>query len=351
MELCSSGPVGKTSSPPKWIKPQLTRLVEEAPPGPGWVHEIKYDGYRMHARIDGGKAVLLTRTGLDWSRRYRRTVEALQRLSVKSAYIDGELCALNAEGVPIFSRLQAAMDEGRTDQLVYVAFDLLFIDGDDIASLPLVDRKARLKRLFGRKIDGLLYSEHVAGDGPRFRAQACTLGLEGAISKRADRPYAPGDRGIWVKSKCLNREEFVVVGWTDPEGSRSHIGALLLGYYTEDGRLLYAGRAGTGMSEKELKRLAGVLKPLHASKMPLAEPPPRDSRFGSPLKLSRVHWVRPELVVEVTYLTWTEDNLLRQVSYQGQREDKPARQVVRPVPHSARRGVPKAPGNAGAAGR
>lgn len=145
--------------------------------------------------------------------------------------------------------------------------------------------------------------------------------------------YAPGDRGIWVKSKCLNREEFVVVGWTDPEGSRRHIGALLLAYYTADGRLLYAGRAGTGMNDKELKRLAGVLKPLAVLKMPLAEPPPRDSRFGSPLKLSRVPWVKPELVVAVTYLTWTEDNLLRQVSYQGQREDKPARDAVRAVPH------------------
>jgi bifunctional non-homologous end joining protein LigD len=255
---------------------------------------------------------------------------------VTSAYVDGELCALNAEGVPVFSRLQAAMDEGRTDQLVFFAFDLLYLNGESTAQLPLIQRKERLQRLFKKEIGGLRYSEHVIGDGPRFRAQACKLGLEGAISKRADRPYAPGDRGIWVKSKCLNREEFVVVGWTDPEGSRSHIGALLLGYYTEDGRLHYAGRAGTGITEKELKRLAGALAPLRVSKMPLAEPPPRDSRFGSPLKLSRVHWVRPEVVVEVTYLTWTEDNLLRQVSYQGQREDKPARQVVRPVPHPPR---------------
>jgi bifunctional non-homologous end joining protein LigD len=154
------------------------------------------------------------------------------------------------------------MDEGKTDQLVFYAFDLLFLDGESIASLPLVERKAKLKRLFRRKVAGLLYSEHVAGDGPKFRAQACKLGLEGAISKRTDQPYRPGDRGIWVKSKCLNREEFVVVGWTDPEGSRSHIGALLLGYYTEDGRLHYAGRAGTGITDKELKRLAGVLKPL-----------------------------------------------------------------------------------------
>jgi bifunctional non-homologous end joining protein LigD len=229
------------------------------------------------------------------------------------------------------------MDEGKTDQLVFFAFDLLFLNGKSVAQLPLIERKTLLQGLFKKEIAGLRYSEHVEGNGPQFRAQACKLGLEGAISKRSNQPYAPGDRGIWVKSKCLNREEFVVVGWTDPEGSRSHIGALLLGYYTEDSSLLYAGRAGTGMTEKELRRLAGVLAPLQVKRMPLAEPPPRDSRFGSPLKLSRVHWVRPEVVVEVTYLTWTEDNLLRQVSYQGQREDKPARQVVRSVPHPLRR--------------
>jgi hypothetical protein len=205
----------------------------------------------MHARIDGGSVKLLTRTGLDWSHRYRRTIEGLRSLPVKTAYLDGELCALNSDGVPVFSRLQAAMDEGRTDQLVFFAFDLLFLNGESTAQLPLIQRKERLQGLFRKGIDGLRYSEHVAGDGPRFRAQACKLGLEGAISKRADRPYAPGDRGIWVKSKCLNREEFVVVGWTDPEGSRSHIGALLLGYYTADDRLHYAGRAGTGMTEKE----------------------------------------------------------------------------------------------------
>ncbi|SEP50932.1 bifunctional non-homologous end joining protein LigD [Rhodospirillales bacterium URHD0017] len=321
---------------PRWIKPQLTRLAKEAPSGDGWLHEVKYDGYRMHARIDGRDIKLLTRTGLDWSHRYRRTIEALGELKVKSAYIDGELCALNADGVPVFSRLQAAMDENKTDQLVFFAFDLLFLNGRSTAQLPLTQRKEKLKRLFKREIGGLRYSEHVLGDGPQFRAHACKFGLEGAISKQADRPYAPGDRGIWLKSKCLNREEFIVVGWTDPEGNRSHIGALLLGYYTDDGRLHYAGRAGTGITDKELKRLAGVLTPLHAPKMPLVAPPPRDSRFGSPLKLSKVHWVRPELVVEVTYLTWTEDNLLRQVSYQGQREDKPANQVVRVIPHPPR---------------
>jgi bifunctional non-homologous end joining protein LigD len=173
----------------------------------------------------------------------------------------------------------------------------------------------------------------VVGNGPRFREHACRLGLEGTISKRTDRPYAPSDRGLWVKSKCVNREEFVVVGWTDPTGSRPHIGSLLLAYYTEDGTLRYAGRVGTGITISELKRLARRLEPLKTSRMPLDVPPPRESRFGSPLEVSRVHWVKPELVVEVTYLTWTEDNLLRQVSYQGERQDKPARQVVRAVPH------------------
>jgi bifunctional non-homologous end joining protein LigD len=269
----STASIPQSAHPPTWIKPQLTRLVDEAPTGKDWLHEIKYDGYRMHARIDGGNIQLLTRTGLDWAHRYRRTIEALGSLKVKSAYLDGELCALNSDGVPVFSRLQAAMDEGKTDKLVFFAFDLLFLNGESTAGLPLIQRKARLQRLFKKEIGGLRYSEHVAGDGPQFRAQACKLGLEGVISKRADRPYAPGDRGIWVKSKCLNREEFVVVGWTDPEGSRRHIGALLLGYYTEDGRLHYAGRAGTGMNDRELERLAGVLSPLQTPKMPLAAPP------------------------------------------------------------------------------
>ena len=178
--------MGTTSRPPKWIKPQLTRLVDEAPSGGDWLHGIKYDGYRMHARIDGRDIKLLTRTGLDWSHRYRRTIEALGSLKVKSAYLNGELCALNGDGVPVFSRLQAAMDEGRTDQLVFFAFDLLFLNGTNTAQLPLIKRKDRLQRLFKKDIGGLRYGEHVAGDGPSFRAQAWKLGLEGAVSKQAD---------------------------------------------------------------------------------------------------------------------------------------------------------------------
>src|SRR5262245_23702331 len=216
--MCRSACVGKAAELPKWIKPQLTRLADEAPVGDDWLHEIKYDGYRMHARLNRGKIQLLTRTGLDWSRRYRHTIEALRSLTVNTAYLDGELCALRPDGVPAFSRLQAAMDEGRTDNLVFIVFDLLYLDGKSTAALPLIERKERLRALFKRPIGGLRFSDHVVGSGPRFREQACKLGVEGVISKRVDRPYAPGDRRVWVKSKCLNREEFVVIGWSEPVG-------------------------------------------------------------------------------------------------------------------------------------
>jgi bifunctional non-homologous end joining protein LigD len=189
----------------------------------------------MHARLVGGKAQLLTRTGLDWSHRCQFTIKALQALPVKSAYFDGELCAVGPDGVPAFSRLQAAMDDGRTDTLVFMVFDLLFLDGESTAGLPLLDRKERLRALLANEVRGLRFADHVRGDGPQFREHACKAGVEGVISKRVDRPYAPDDRGLWLKSKCLNREEFVVVGWTDPAGSRSHFGALLA-------RLLHRGR-------------------------------------------------------------------------------------------------------------
>src|SRR5438094_7595440 len=158
--------------------------------------------------------------------------------------------------------------------------------------------------------------------------------LEGIVSKRADAPYAPGNRGFWVDVKCLQREEFVVIGWTDPEGTRPWLGALLLAYYDPDGRLVYAGRAGTGIKQAELERLWRRLQPLATAEMPLEVPPPRTSRFGSPLVLSRVHWVQPELVVEVSYVEWTPDGLLRHVVYLGEREDKPAIEVRRDRPSS-----------------
>jgi ATP-dependent DNA ligase len=176
------------------------------------------------------------------------------------------------------------------------------------------------------------YTDHQIAHGRAFHQKACAASLEGIVSKRADAAYAPGNRGLWVNVKCLQREEFLVVGWTDPEGSRPWLGALLLAYCDPQGRLVYAGRVGAGIKQAELERLWCRLQPLSVSEIPFEVPPPRSTRFGSPLVLSRVHWVRPELVAEVKYLTWTGDNLLRQVVYEGLREDKPAAEVRRPLP-------------------
>jgi DNA ligase D-like protein (predicted ligase) len=313
---------------PRWVEPQLSKLVERAPTGPRWVHEIKFDGYRMATRIDRGKVQLLTRSGLDWTEKYPATTAALAQLPVKTAYIDGELCGVRADGVTSFELMQQSADAGYGG-LVHFAFDLLELDGIDVARLPLLERKERLAQLLKDPPAGVVYSEHEGGDGEAFRRAACRHGLEGVVSKRTDRPYLPGDRGAWVKSKCLNRAEFVVVGWSDPEGSRHLVGSLLLGYYDPEGRLTYAGRVGTGMSVKTLAMLHDRLEPLATSQMPLSSPPPRRSRFGGPLALSKVHWVRPELVAEITYLGWTHEPLLRHTVFVGLREDKPAREVRR----------------------
>ena len=215
--------------------------------------------------------------------------------------------------------------------MVHFAFDLIELDGANVASLPLLERKERLARLLQNPPAGVVYSEHEGGDGEAFRRAACEHGLEGVVSKRTDRPYLPGDRGAWVKSKCLNRAEFVVVGWSDPEGSRHLVGSLLMGYYDPGGRLIYAGRVGTGMSVQTLAMLHQRLAPLAISQTPLSSPPPRKSRFGGPLALSKVHWVRPEIVAEITYLGWTDEPLLRHTVFVGLREDKPAREVRREV--------------------
>ena len=285
----------------------------------------------MSARIERGRVQLLTRTGLDWSDKYPSVVEALAKVGAKTAYLDGELCGMGDDGLPSFSQTQAASDGSRGVRLVYFAFDLLHLDGRDIASLPLIERKALLEPLFAA-IPGLQFNGHETGDGELIRRHAGQLGHEGVVSKMINAPYAPGNRGLWRKSKCLSRQEFVVVGWTDPEGSRPHLGALLLGYYDDDGKLIYAGRVGTGMPAKVLADLRRRLDPLARSSSPLSAPPPRETRFGSPLVLSRVYWVKPQLVAEITYLTWTEDGLLRQTVYVGLRSDKPAAEVRRELP-------------------
>jgi DNA ligase D-like protein (predicted ligase) len=327
-QAVKSGPSRRGTPLPLFVPPQLSKLVEKPPSGPQWLHEIKLDGYRMAARIDNGRVQLLTRTGLDWTAKYPSAVAALANLNVKTAYIDGELCGVDEAGLPSFAQTQAATDGERGVHVVAYAFDLLHLAGWDVSSLPLVRRKELLEPLVSNK-PGLQFNGHDTGDGELILKHAGKLGFEGVVSKTVDAPYAPGNRGLRRKAKALNRQEFVVVGWSDPEGSRPHLGALLLGYYTDDGKLTYAGRVGTGMPDKVLADLRRRLDPLARKAPPLNTLPPRKTRFGSPLVLSRVHWVEPKLVVEITYLTWTADNLLRHTVYVGLREEKPADQVRR----------------------
>ena len=321
------------SAPPRFIPPQLARLVKKPPAGDSWLHEIKLDGYRMHARIEDGRARLLTRTGLDWTDRYPEVADAVATLPTTNAYLDGELCAIGADGITSFALLQAAAHGDA--HLIYFAFDLLHLDGATLMATPLTERKDQLADLMegaaGLEHE-LRYVDHRQGHGAVVYKACCDAGLEGIVSKPARGLYLPGDRRQWLKVKCLNREEFVVVGWSEPEGSRHRFGSLLLAYYSDAGELIYAGRAGSGFTEDELEYVWQKLQPLAVDKMPLVKAPPRDRRFGRPLALSRVHWVRPELVAEVDYLTWTEDGLLRHVTYQGLREDKPARQIRRERP-------------------
>jgi DNA ligase D-like protein (predicted ligase) len=318
------------AAPPIWIKPELAALVKAAPEGSDWLHEMKLDGYRMHARLEGRHVNILTRRGNDWTSKYPSIVEDIAGLPATTAYLDGELCGVLPDGRTSFNLIQNASDTGQ-GALVFFLFDLLFLDGDDLMALPLIERKARLERLLEGAPAALRYNDHQIGQGPAFHRLACQHGLEGIVSKRVNSRYDT-DRRSWLKTKCLNREEFIVVGWSDPEGSRHRIGSLLLGYYTPDGKLIYAGRVGTGMTVAELERVYQRLEPLSADRMSLSEPPPRGSRFGSPLVLSRVHWVRPEMIVEVSYVEWTPDGLLRHVVYLGEREDKAAVDVIRTRP-------------------
>jgi DNA ligase D-like protein (predicted ligase) len=205
---------GEAAALPQWVAPQLTQLVDAAPYGDDWLHEIKYDGYRMMARFDRGAVKLLTRTGLDWTHKYPPIAKAVAALDVRQAYLDGELCGVGPDGITSFNIVQLASDRGNAAALVFFLFDLLHLDGEDLRPRPLIERKQRLNALLANPGPCLRYSDHVLGQGPAFYEKACGMHVEGIVSKRIDAPYTPGNRGLWRKVKCLNRAEFVVVGWT-----------------------------------------------------------------------------------------------------------------------------------------
>jgi bifunctional non-homologous end joining protein LigD len=313
---------------PATFEVQLATLVDTAPGGASWVHEIKLDGYRLIARVQAhGKRTdvnLFTRNGLDWSERVPTLRAALAELPVTGAALDGELCSLKPDGVSSFQDLQNALSAGREAALVYFAFDLLWLDGEDLRPLPLLERKARLAALLDGQQGSIRYSDHVVGDGPRFFARASDLKLEGIISKRAESTYKAGRSKDWLKVKCIARQEFVIGGYTPPGGSRTHLGALLVGVREGSG-LRYAGKVGTGFSQASLRELHAALKPLECEQPPFENPP-----RGAAVRGAR--WVEPRLVAEIAFTEFTSDGRLRHPSFQGLREDKPAKAVIRERP-------------------
>jgi bifunctional non-homologous end joining protein LigD len=300
---------------------QLAQLVDEAPEGDEWLHEQKFDGYRILAEKDGKKAHLYSRRFNDWTQQFPTVVDAVAALPAKRAVIDGEVCVVMPDGRTSFQALQNSFGK-RDANVAYFMFDLLELDGEDLTKLSLEERKARLKKLIGTKHPLLRYSDHVIGNGTKFFELACKQGLEGIISKRRDKPYAPGRGKTWLKTKCLLRQELVIGGFTDPEGSRSGIGALLVGYH-EKGKLVYAGKVGTGFSMKVLGELRRALEPYELAKCPFTPEPAR--AWTGPNR----HWVAPNLVAEIAFSEWTNDGRLRHPSFQGLRQDKPAADVVR----------------------
>jgi bifunctional non-homologous end joining protein LigD len=310
---------------PKAITPQLATLVREAPLGDDWLHEIKYDGYRMLCRIEDGEARMYSRSGKNWTENFSAVARACARLPVKSAWIDGEVVALQADGRSRFQLLQNALTNQKSNALYYYVFDLLYIDGFDVRGASLLARKQLLTKLLTPPPAMLRVSNHVQGSGTEFLAEAAKLGLEGIISKRANSTYQAGRSREWVKIKCVLRQEMVIGGFTNPEGSRTGFGALLLGVYEPDGALRYSGKVGTGFNEATLETLHKTLLALEQKEAPFVNPP-------KGAEARRAHWVKPELVAEVSFTEWTEDGTLRNPSFQGLREDKKATEVIRERP-------------------
>ena len=303
--------------------PQLATLVKEPPSGGGWVHEIKYDGYRIGCRLRAGRTTLISRNGKDWTAAFPDITAAAAALPITDGLLDGEVCIVLPDGRTSFQMLQnASSGETAGGTLVYFVFDLLRLDGERLQALPLVERKARLKKLIGRrKTSRVRYAEHLEGDGRAFFNQACRLGLEGIISKRASEPYRPGRHGDWLKTKCVLEQEFVVGGFTDPEGARAGIGALLIGYY-EGGSLVFCGKVGTGFSHKVAVDLRRKLEAIALKTCPFDPPPERPIAKAA-------HWVKPKLVCQVVFTEWTGDGKIRHPSFQGLRSDKKPAEVTR----------------------
>jgi bifunctional non-homologous end joining protein LigD len=305
---------------PAQMTAQLATLVDEAPAGPGWLHEIKFDGYRMLCRIERGQCQIWSRNGKEWTDAFPGIAKAAAKLPVRSAWIDGEIVMPGENGATSFQALQNALSANAERSLVYFAFDLMYLDGFDLRRVPLIERKRLLQPRVADSVR-LRYSNHFATDGKTMLEEACKLGLEGIISKREDAPYEATRSRSWLKTKCSKRQEMVIGGFTEGQGSRSGFGALLLGVHDE-GKLRYAGKVGTGFDQAALKRIRKMLDQLRTDEPPFVDPP-------KGAEGRRATWVKPKLVAEIAFTEWTRDGTLRHPAFLGLRLDKPAKDVVR----------------------
>lgn len=319
----------KKRAMPASVQPQLCTLVKEVPKGDRWVHEIKFDGYRMTAHVNDGKAKMVTRNGKAWTSKFPEVSAQCVELGV-DCILDGEVVVVKPDGTSDFQALQNLLRANKKPHVVYYVFDLIWLDGYDLTSTPLLERKKALKALLARTPDNgfVRYSDHIQGQGENVFENACRLAMEGVISKQADSPYLQKRGAYWVKTKCVKSQEFVIGGYSEPSGARNEFGALLLGFYDESGSLIYAGRVGTGFSEESLKAISRELKKRETKTTPFSNPPKGREAKG-------VHWLEPELVCEVEFTEWTNEGILRHPSFKGLREDKPAKAVVRETPEAS----------------
>ena len=309
-----------SAAPPAFEEPQLATLVDEVPAGNSWIHEIKYDGYRLLLSVGDGLATAWTRKGLDWSDKFKALVKAAARLPA-GCLIDGEAVALDEKGRPSFQLLQSTLKDQRGANLAFYAFDLLVDRGEDIRKLPNIERKERLAALLEGVSPPILYGDHIIGRGEEMFEAVCKQGGEGIISKKASATYSGTRTRNWLKIKCIQRQEFVIVGWSESDKRRGFRSLLLAA--RDGGKLTYSGKVGTGFNAKLIEELMERMQPLAVDKAPVEVP--RADRKGA-------HWIEPKLVAEINYAEFTDDGILRHPSFVGLREDKPAKDVVKEVP-------------------